>query len=100
MLFLTSMWIKIALHMTLGILSLSQNIKVEKLNCNEECKEFCYGCDIKSIYYLSIILNFLVCSFYLLLSSLLLCTHCKNYLANRTTSERLSRGFKQKKIVK
>ena len=34
----------------------------------------------------------MICLFYLLLSSLLLLTHAKNYLANRTTNERLSKA--------
>ena len=33
----------------------------------------------------------IICLFYLLLSSVLLQTHCQNYMANRTTNERFAR---------
>jgi hypothetical protein len=42
-------------------------------------------------FYGSCALCIIICLFYLLLSTVLLQTHCQNYMANRTTNERFAR---------
>jgi hypothetical protein len=99
MLFLTSMWIKIVYHIVFGILSINKAIVNKGPTCfyNEMCHELCFGCDILIIYIPTVIISLSVCFFFLMMSSLLLYTHIRNYLANRTTNERLSSNKKGSK---
>jgi hypothetical protein len=92
MLFLFSMWIKIVYHICFGILSVKKAIINRGPTCddNEMCHEFCIGCDHLFIYIPTVIISLSVCFFFLMMSSLLLYTHIRNYFANRTTNERLS----------
>ena len=99
MLFLTSMWIKIVYHIVFGIISIKKAIVNKGPTCdnNEMCYELCFGCDNLIFYIPTVIISLLVCFFFLMMSSLLLYTHIRNYLANRTTNERLSSNKKGSK---
>ena len=101
MLFLISMWVKIVYHIFFGILSIKKAIHNNGPTCdeNEMCHELCFGCDNLFFYIPTVIISLSVCLFFLMMSSLLLYTHIRNYLANRTTNERLSskkKGIKNK----
>lgn len=99
MLFLTSMWIKIVYHIIFGIISIKKAIVNKGPTCdnNEMCIVFCIGCENLIIYIATVIISLSVCFFFLMMSSLLLYTHIRNYLANRTTNERLSSNKKGSK---
>jgi hypothetical protein len=99
MLFLTSMWIKIVYHIVFGIVSIKKAIvnKGPKCDFNEMCHELCYGCENLYFYIPTVIISLSVCFFFLMMSTLLLYTHIRNYLANRTTNERLSSNKKGSK---
>ena len=98
MMFLISMWIKIAFHLIFASWSLIQSIIEGGPNCknNIDCLRICFGCDNPIIFYGAILFNVCLCAFYLLLATILISTHILNYLANRTTNERLSRPKKSK----
>lgn len=99
MYFLFSMWIKIVYHLFFGILSIKKAIINKGPTCNNEmCNELCVGCEKLIVYIPTVIITLSVCLFFLMMSSLLLYTHIRNYLANRTTNERLSskKGGKNK----
>lgn len=107
--FLATIWIKIVFHFAINIYGLVMNIKKtindEEIGCEQDWKdyEFCeslcqYGyCDNKYVYFSSSAICIGICVFYFMLSTVLLWTHCKNYMANRTTNERFSRRKKSKR---
>ena len=101
MLFLISMWTKIAFHLIFASWSFIESINEGGPNCkkNIDCLKICLGCDNPIIFYSAVLFNVCLCAFYLLLTTILLFTHILNYLANRTTNERLSRSKKPKKSL-
>ena len=92
LMFLISIWVKIVFHMTISIYSLQQIGQVGLVCESEECLQMCLACDSKAINITSCVICIIICFFYLFISTLLLATHFKNYCANRTTNERLSRS--------
>ena len=98
MVFLAAIWIKIIFH--LGIDSLAFYQATQGLECTtDDCQEYCVQnwCTNIWVKQSATIVCLLICLFYLLLSTVMLYTHCKNYMAYRTTNERLSkRGAKVK----
>lgn len=93
MLFVAAIWVKIVIHGSLNILSIVNTASYGFAGCQSElCTELCVldTCNQPVIYVAACVVCMLICIFYFLLSSLLLYTHVKNYLANRTTSERLA----------
>lgn len=99
MLFLFSMWTKIAFHLIFASWSFIESINTGGPNCknNITCLKICIGCNNPIIFYSAVLFNVCLCIFYLMLTSVLLYTHILNYLANRTTNERLSSSKKPKK---
>ena len=93
--FLLSIWVKIVFHSYFDTISLVKFIVTnESFDCeNFQCVEFCiYGwCKNRYVHIAACGICILICIFYFLLSSVLLLTHCKNYMANRTTNERFTR---------
>ena len=96
------MWTKIAFHLIFASWSFIESIKEGGPNCknNIDCIKICLGCENPIIFYGAVLFNVCLCAFYLLLTTILLFTHILNYLANRTTNERLSRSKKPKKSLK
>lgn len=93
MLFVTAIWVKIVIHASLNVFSMANIVENGFDTCvTDMCEETCLlkMCHVPAIYVTSWTICMLICFFYFLLSSLLLYTHVKNYLANRTTSERLA----------
>lgn len=98
LLFLFTIWFKIIFHIGIVIYAIIQTNENE-LNCilddNKWCNKLTFNHpEILTNYYVfysSCVLCIIICLFYLLLSSVLLQTHCQNYMANRTTNERFSR---------
>ena len=92
MLFLISMWIKIVYHIFFAILSIKKAIINGKPSCENDsgCLALCYGCDKLVFFIPTVLISLSICFFFLMMSTLLLYTHIRNYLANRTTNERLS----------
>lgn len=95
LMFLLSIWLKIVFHLGVDIFSIVNVIlNKEAISCvDKECNDYCFngwctnpyaaiGCAAVCI---------VICLFYLLLSSVLLFTHCKNFMANRTTNERFAK---------
>ena len=101
MLFLFSMWTKIAFHLIFASWSFIESINTGGPNCNNNinCLDICFGCNNPIIFYVAVLFNVCLCVFYLMLTSVLLFTHILNYLANRTTNERLSSSKKHKKSL-
>lgn len=93
MMFVFSIWVKIVIHGSFNVFSIANTVENGFDDCTSEmCHETCIFemCKNPAIYMAAWITCMLICFFYFLLSSLLLYTHVKNYLANRTTSERLA----------
>ena len=95
MMFLSCIWIKIVFHSYFDSASLYRFIVDQgDFECTgEQCVNYCIMnlCTIKSVHIISCVICIVICIFYFLLSSVLLYTHIKNYMANRTTNERFSR---------
>lgn len=102
MLFVISIWVKIVIHGTTNVVSMYETSK-HGLGCegNALCEELCLrnACDNIYVYTFACIVCTLICAFYFLLSSVLLYCHVKNYLANRTTSERLASNRKRNRTA-
>jgi hypothetical protein len=100
--FLLSIWFKIAFHSYFDVYSLirfTQNY--DDVCCLEEyCIYYCLKdlCTNKVVHIVCCSICIVICLFYMLMSSLLLYTHCRNYMANRTTNERFSRRGKKSKV--
>ena len=98
LIFLLSIWVKIVFHSYFDTYSLVEmimlNVSNNTFKCETElCNLFCIYdlCENTYVHYASCGVCILICVFYFLLSTILLVTHCKNYMANRTTNERFSR---------
>jgi len=97
MLFLTSIWVKIVIHAGTDVLSIIELIR-RGLHCDTPlCTEFCVrgACRNIYVYAAACVITGLICTFYFVLSTVLLYCHIKNYVANRTTSERLAKRKKR-----
>jgi len=73
-------------------------MKTEDFVCHQEqCITYCLNsyCSNDYVHIASCAVCIIICCFYFLLSTVLLYTHCKNYMANRTTNERFSRKAKK-----
>ena len=95
LLFLLSIWFKIMFHLVVDIFGLVRILSDSSYDFLDH-QDFCYYglCEKNYVVYSSIGVCLLICCFYLFLSTLLLYTHIKNYMANRTTNERYSRKMK------
>ena len=97
LMFLFSIWIKIIFHSYIDTWSLVRFILLDtsQFDCNDYdyCRQFCIYdlCSQKEVHIVACSVCILICLFYFLMSSALLFTHCKNYMANRTTNERFSK---------
>jgi len=110
--FLAMIWVKIVFHFAVNIYGLIINIEKqvnqEGLGCEQNwedyhyCSQMClYGyCGDPYVYFSASGVCIMICMFYFMLSSVLLLTHCKNYMANRTTNERFGRRNKAKRGAK
>ena len=99
MLFLLAIWSKIVFHLVVDSIAFYE--AYQSLECEtRQCKEFCVGgfCQNFWIKQSLTIVCVIICLFYLLLSTVMLYTHCKNYMAYKTTNERLSKGVKKPKM--
>lgn len=96
LLFLFSIWFKIMFHLIVDIYGLVRIIGYGDNFVEYNSNLLCYHslCENNYVVYSSIGVCVLICCFYLFLSTLLLYTHIKNYMANRTTNERYSRKMK------
>ena len=107
--FLGTIWIKIIFHFCVNIyglvINVEKTINEETLGCEQDwvdytfCSDMCIRgyCGNKYVYFASAAVCIAICMFYFLLSTVLLWTHCKNYMANRTTNERFGRKKKTKR---
>lgn len=97
LMFLFSIWIKIVFHSYFNTSSLVRfiisNEDFDQCDDIETCRKYCFYklCTQKEVHITACAICIIICLFYFLMSSALLFTHCKNYMANRTTNERFSR---------
>ena len=90
MMFVFAIWVKIVIHAVVNICSMVY-VSNNGIGCKDKsllCHDMLLSTNAV-LYVLSCIVCMCICAFYFLLSSMLLYCHVKNYLANRTTSERL-----------
>jgi hypothetical protein len=109
MVFLFAIWAKISYHLVIDVWAFYEAFQGDGLDCQksgdvDDCELLCLKvqgiriCENFWIKQSANVVCILICLFYLLLSTVMLCTHCKNYAAYRTTNERLSkRGGKKSK---
>lgn len=92
--FLIVIWTKIVATMYLSTISMVFFIaKMDDFECQEElCQKMCFYelCKNEYVHIGGCVLNILICWFYFILSSALLNTHIRNYMAYKTTNERFS----------
>lgn len=99
--FLAAIWIKIVFHLIVDSMAFYDAFNKDKLECmTADCRDFCFGCRTKWVHQTASVTCIIICLFYLLLSTALLFTHIRNYMAYRTTNERFSNRGKAKKAVK
>ena len=93
--FLFSIWTKIVITMVANTFSawVFWNLEEDFTCIDDSCIKFCYYglCSNKWVHLASCIACILICIFYFVLSSVLLWTHCRNYMNNRTTNERFAK---------
>ena len=93
--FLFSIWSKIVLTISANAFSawVFFNLEEDFTCVDDACTKFCYYglCSNKWVHLGACGVCILICAFYLILSSVLLWTHCRNYMSNRTTNERFAK---------
>lgn len=97
--FLFAIWFKIVFHLSIVIYVIIQVANGQELECSTDLDHWCNVLTFQHTEYLTNKFVFfgacaaciIICLFYLLLSTVLLKTHCQNYMANRTTNERFAR---------
>lgn len=94
--FLASIWIKIVYHIVVDIYSLVDLLKngIGEYT-HHEYEGICVLCTNVPVKITSTVVCILICSFYFLLSTILLNVHIRNYMHNRTTHERFGKRAKK-----
>lgn len=97
--FLFSIWTKIVITMAANGFSAYMFMNLEEdFKCvDDTCQKFCFYdlCSNQYVHLASCGVCILICIFYFILSSVLLWTHCRNYMSNRTTNERFAKKSRQ-----
>ena len=93
--FLFTIWTKICVTLYFDVYSLIIFLyQKDEFNCEgDQCIDYCIQgwCKNRYVHIASCAVCIVICIFYFTLSTILLYTHCRNYMANRTTNERFSR---------